>query len=1060
MPTTILLVDDHPVFRKGLRQLLEEEQDFKVVGEAGDGKEAIALVGKLSPDVVVMDINMPNFNGIEATREIVSDFPETKIVALSIHSGKRFIEDMLRAGAVGYILKECAPEELINGIKAVIRGEIYLSPSVTGIVVSEFVKAETGLQVSGDYDMWTAGEMTSIIHTKLYRPLIPKNHVHRSRLLEQLEKGRRKQLTLVSAPAGYGKSILLSCWLENCDCPNAWYSADESDNNLRQFLIYFLTAFQTMFPDAVEKTLALANSGNLPPMKALLANLINEMNLVDQDYILVIDDIHLIQEKQVYDLLTELLRYPPQRMHLVLIGRRDPFLPISSFRAQGLMTEIRLQDLCFISAETKAFLEQVLGEQIQDAIAAKWTEKTEGWIAGLHLGALSMRQRGDATSILTEIPSGLPYATEYLFDEIFKYQPPEIRRYLMSTSVLNRFCAPLCDALLADEEKLDKHGISGQEFINWLRENNLFIIPLDTENKWFRYHHLFQSLLQNQLEQGTSADERTVLHRRASDWLESRSLFTDSIAQALAGGDVVHAAAIVERHRDDLFSEDRWHVVERWLAMLPATIKQERPVLLLTEAWIRNLKHQLARVPVLLDQAESLLRSQTAMPTTSAEIAFFRGYIVYFEGQAERSLQYLENSVSQLAGTKSPFLGEAELMLGLARCMVGQKKTAIQTLEARIGEVEPSANYLLSRLIAGLAFIYQLWGELPRTRVEAQRLLRVSKAHKMGLAEAWSYYFLGWSHLHADELEAALFHFAKAVDRRYVLEPRAAVDALAGLALTQQLMRLDDEAAESCRRLQEFASELQEHNFLSVAQSCQARLSVLRGDVNLAVEWGRSFSELPAEAEVFSWLEAPSITQARVLIADGTRQSLLKAAELLRTTRDLCEARRFKCQIVEVAVLQSMALEKLRRSDEALTALEEAVSLAEPAGWVRPFVELGSPMAELLKRLLRQKVHTEFVEKLLAAFSDKQTGPSLPTSPSPHPQVPPSTLPQPLVEPLTNRELDILELLARRLQNKEIAEELFISKETVKTHLNNIYQKLNVTNRLNAVEKAKSMGIL
>jgi LuxR family maltose regulon positive regulatory protein len=482
-------------------------------------------------------------------------------------------------------------------------------------------------------------------------------------------------------------------------------------------------------------------------------------------------------------------------------------------------------------------------------------------------------------------------------------------------------------------------------------------------------------------------------------------------------------------------------------------------VLLLTEAWIRNLQHQLAQVPVLLDQAESLLRSQTAMPTASAEIAFFRGYIAYFEGQAERSLQYLENSVSQLAITKSPFLGEAELMLGLARCMVGQKKTAIQTLEARIGEVEPSANYLFSRLIAGLAFIYQLWGELPRTRVEAQRLLRVSKAHKMGLAEAWSWYFLGWSHLHAEELEAALFHFAKAVDRRYVLEPRAAVDALAGLVLTQQLMRLDAEAAESCRRLQEFASELQKHNFLSVAQSCQARLSVLRGDVNLAVEWGRSFNELPAEAEVFMWLEAPSITQARVLIADGTRQNLLKAAELLRTTRDLCEARRFKCQIIEVAVLQSMALEKLRRSDEALTALEEAVSLAEPAGWVRPFVELGSPMADLLRRLLRQNVAVEYVNKLLAAFGDFETKPVQDASESESHLVTPARL-QPLVEPLTNRELDILDLLAQRFQNKEIADKLFISPETVKTHLNNIYQKLNVTNRRNAVEKAKSMGIL
>jgi len=411
MPTTILLVDDHPVFRKGLRLLLEAEQDFNVVGEAADGQEGIDRVRDLSPDVVVMDINMPNFTGIEATRQIVSDFPETKIVALSMHSGKRFIEDMLRAGAAGYILKECAPEELVNGVRAVTRGETYLSTSVTGIVVSEFVTTPPIAE---------ATETIPIIRTKLHLPPIPENHIHRLRLLEQLQKGRRKKLTLVSAPAGYGKSMLLSCWLENCDCPYAWYSMDESDNNLRQFLIYFLTAIRTLFPDAVAKTLAMANAANIPPMKVLAAGLLDEMNLIDQDYILALDDIHLIQEKQVYDLLTELLRYPPQRMHLVLSGRRDPFLPISSFRAQGLLTELRLRDLCFTTAETKAYLELMLGEQIEDAVAAKWTEKTEGWIAGLHLAALSIQHQGDAAGMLPELPGGLQYVTEYLFNEVFK----------------------------------------------------------------------------------------------------------------------------------------------------------------------------------------------------------------------------------------------------------------------------------------------------------------------------------------------------------------------------------------------------------------------------------------------------------------------------------------------------------------------------------------------------------------------------------------------------------------------------------------------------------------
>jgi LuxR family maltose regulon positive regulatory protein len=253
------------------------------------------------------------------------------------------------------MLKECAPEELVNGVRVVIRNEIYLSPSVTGIVVSEFVTTQQIAEATGDHDGWTAHETTPIIHTKLHRPPIPEIHVRRSRLIKQLEKGRRSQFTLVSAPAGYGKSMLLSSWLENCDAPNVWFSVDESDNNLRQFLIYFLTAIRTMFPDAVEKTLALANSANLPPLKVLVASLLNEINLIDQDYILAVDDIHLIQEKQAHDLLTELLRYAPQCMHLVLSGRRDPFLPISSFRARGLPTEIRMQDLCFTMAETTTY---------------------------------------------------------------------------------------------------------------------------------------------------------------------------------------------------------------------------------------------------------------------------------------------------------------------------------------------------------------------------------------------------------------------------------------------------------------------------------------------------------------------------------------------------------------------------------------------------------------------------------------------------------------------------------------------------------------------------------
>jgi LuxR family maltose regulon positive regulatory protein len=407
--------------------------------------------------------------------------------------------------------------------------------------------------------------------------------------------------------------------------------------------------------------------------------------------------------------------------------------------------------------------------------------------------------------------------------------------------------------------------------------------------------------------------------------------------------------------------------------------------------------------------------------------------------------------------------------------MVGDSDLAIQDLEARIGEVDSSENYLLSRLIAGLAFIHPLLGDLQLARVEAQHLQSVSRKYNLGLAEAWSYYFLALIHLHSGELEAASLHFVQAVERRYRLEPRAAVDALAGLALTQQLMRRGDKAAESCRQLQEFAQELNERNYLAVAHACQARLSLLRGDLNAAVEWGRLIDNTPEVAELFLWLEAPSITQARVLIAAGSEQSFLSATKLLQSIRDLCEACRFTCQIIEFAVLQSLALERQGHTEEALEALKEALALAEPGGWIRPFVEAGPPMADLLKRLQSENVSADYIERILKAFpadeseyrpdaSDSESlssdhavseSPSPPISPSPrHPT------PQPLVEPLTNRELEILQLLEKRWQNKEIAEKLFIAAETVKSHLNNIYQKLGVSNRRQAVEKARDLGIL
>ena len=447
----------------------------------------------------------------------------------------------------------------------------------------------------------------SILRTKLHRPAVPGDHVHRARLLEYLDQRRERPLAMVSAPAGYGKSVLISCWLEASDRPSAWLSLDEQDNDLRQFLAYFLAAVQTIFPDAVRETIPLVKTSNLPPVSVVARSLANELDSIAQDFILVLDDIHRIRKKSVYDFLNELLRHPPRSMHLVLIGRRDPNLPITSLRASKQLSEIRLFDLRFTTEETAAYLQAMLGVKIKEDTAATLAEKTEGWIVGLRLSVLAMRGQDDAIGKLLELKGNTVHMSEYLITEVLDAQLPPVRHNLLSTSILDRFSAPLCDSLSVQDSEHIEGEIDGADFIAKLQTENLFLIALDTENRWFRYHHLFQNLLQNQLKRNLSSEEIASLHSRASNWFEAEGLIEEGLKHALAAEDVERAVLLVERNRKRALNTDRWYVLEQWLAVLPETVVQQRAELLLARAWV--LVHHIrfeAALPV-IDQIESLL---------------------------------------------------------------------------------------------------------------------------------------------------------------------------------------------------------------------------------------------------------------------------------------------------------------------------------------------------------------------------------------------------------------------------------------------------------------------
>ncbi len=425
-----------------------------------------------------------------------------------------------------------------------------------------------------------------LLRTKLKRPPIVGDHVHRSLLLERLDQRRQRPLTLVTAPAGYGKSTLVSSWLETCDLPAAWLSLDETDNDFHLFLSYLLAAVQTVSPTAGKEIQTILNAPQLPPLSILAGILINELDQIKQAFILTLDDYHVIKNKDIHDLLIEILKHPPHAMHLMLMGRIDPPLPLASLRARGEMTEIRLQDLRFTLEETAEYLQKMLGETIEDSIVELLGKKTEGWVTGLRLAVLSLRHREDLDRILADLPNDNQYVMDYMVAEVLSQQPPTMQAYLLNTSILNRFCAPLCDAICVPATLPEACEIHGEEFIEWIVKGNLFVIPLDNERRWFRFHHLFQNLLQRLFTKKISRDDSDALHKQASRWFSENGLVDEALYHSLAAGDIPAAEHLLAQHRHDLMNREQWHQLERWLRLFPAERVEKQAELLLSRAWL------------------------------------------------------------------------------------------------------------------------------------------------------------------------------------------------------------------------------------------------------------------------------------------------------------------------------------------------------------------------------------------------------------------------------------------------------------------------------------------
>jgi ATP/maltotriose-dependent transcriptional regulator MalT len=908
----------------------------------------------------------------------------------------------------------------------------------------------------------TVGHLSSLMRTKLYRPRSGSDVIPRTRLIERLHAGLSGNVTLVSAPAGFGKTTLLVQWLQTIDRPTAWLSLDENDNELHVFVLSLAAALQSVFPDSFQATAGLLKAPQFPPAERVAPLLINELADAPDDVILVLDDYHLIHTSEVHSLLELLISHMPPQLHLVLATRSDPPLPLARWRAQGQLSELRGTDLRFTLAETHAFLSRAVGNEAAHETALALEERTGGWIAVVRLAALSLRGTADPASFMERFGHS-PDRTmsSYLLEEVLDQLAPAVQELLVQTSLLEQFCAELCRAVMGNDASREQV----QTTLDWLERSNLFLVPLDERQGWYRFHHLFKRLLQQRLQGHSSTEELATLHRRASEWYAAQGLIQEAIEHALAAGDASGAAQLVEAQFFWAFEQEQLAQMERWLGLLPEEQIQSSPVLLVARVWILRAQGQLKDFPRLLTAAEQLLATSESGASDlddrqsrllRALIAVWWSQFQFFNtGQTQASLESALSALKWIPPGEEYAASFALMYLAFSNQATGQEDVALVALNKALEEHSTHLNST-ARLLFALSFVYLAAGKLHQVEHTARHMLQLAQQADLALSQNLAHWLLGVVSYEWNNLDAAVYHFSAVIANRHLAHFWVVREALFGLTFAYQAQGLGTRAKETARALLEWMQE--QHNMpqLMTAYAFCGRLALLQNEVESAAQW----LEMAGEQEVLGpmmYLEDPPITKAWMLLAQGDEPGVARGQALLIHLLQHVEAMHNTRKTIQVLAMQAWAYDLQGRVPEALGVLERALVLARPGGFMRTFADLP-PLAKLLQELRKRRKARQEIDKKLDAYVQR-----ILVAMSPLASPPVSTeelMRQEGLEPLTERELQILRLLDKDLTNKEIARALVVTPGTVKVHSNNLYRKLSVNNRRAAVTLAKALGLL
>jgi LuxR family maltose regulon positive regulatory protein len=895
-----------------------------------------------------------------------------------------------------------------------------------------------------------------LLETKLRRPTVSKQHLARLRLLEQLNASADRQLILVSAPAGYGKTALVSRWLDAVDCPCAWFSVDEHDDDLAAFLLYLVAAIRVVYHDAMSAIELLLQAPTLLAPHRLADALLQDLAALPDPFILALDDYHTVNAPAIHALMARLVERLPAQVHLVLITRADPPLPLVRLRGRQQLGEIRAADLRFSAEETGLLLQQLLGSGVTAETAALLEESTEGWAVGLHLAALSLRNRTDLAAFARQIAAhGHQTITEYLLSEVLASLPAVQRDCLLQSALFDRFCASLIDA--AQAEGAGK--LAGDDFLRAIWRGNLFVVSLDDDGTWCRYHHFFQALLRARLSLYYTAAEIRAIHARAASWFSAQGLVDEAVRHFLAAGDPIAAAVLVEIQVHPALDRENWRQLEHLIGLLPATVSG-RPRLLLAQAWLHFFRWQFVAIEARLDAAESALQADpqaTMEVVLRGEINLLRASLASSRGDGAFTVQYAEAALAALLPEMQYTMGMAQFyyIWGLQSC--GQYERAVDFAHRQLEVYGWQANALTMRLLLALGTVHFEMANLPAMQRITTIWQQLAEQTGFGLSIAWSLYGHGWLCYQRNELQAAAAAFQRLAEMTWVAHGRAVVDGYTGLVLISLARGRPDEALPHIDALNERLSERGMHSLAGVAGSLQQRVALARGTATaLAGRQGASRGQIAGDL----W-EQPALTEVRTLLAAGSTEQLALAAELLVESRAHALTRNSNRRLIEIEALQALVLAAQANKGGALAALQAAVERAAPGGALRLLVDCGPGLIGLLQELKAAGIAPSYIQQVLAAF-DVSAAPLPAAQPGPVQSAPaPSAAREPTpAELLTNRELDVLSLLAQRLTDKEIAARLVLSPLTIKKHMQRVYRKLGVDNRRAAVAEARRLGLL